>query len=77
MQNYILVVSDLVKTLLETHPLPWANLAVGDYRHVVATSTKAIILKTRDAAVAGEVLTLANSLGRRAHRHDKQQEVRA
>lgn len=77
MQNYILVVSDLVKTLLETHPLPWANLVVGDHRHIVATSTKAIILRTRDAAVAGEVLTLANSLGRSALRYDKQQEVRA
>ena len=66
MQNYILVVSDLVRTLLETHPLPWASLVVGDHRHIVATSTKVIILKTRDAAVAGEVLTLANSLGKRA-----------
>jgi hypothetical protein len=65
MQNYILVVSDLVKTLLDEHPLPWANLTVGKYQHVIATSTKKIILRTRDAAVAGEVLTLANTLGGR------------
>lgn len=65
MHNYILVVSDLVRTLLDEHPLPWANLTVGEHRHVIATSTKKIILRTRDAAVAGEVLALANTLGGR------------
>lgn len=75
MQNYILVVSDLVRTLLETHPLPWASLVVGEERHVIATSTKVIILKTHDAAVAGEVLTLANSLGMRAKRKVSEKHV--
>lgn len=61
MQNYALVAFDLVKTLLETHPLPWKVISLNGEQTVIATSTKAVIIKTRDPAVASEVVIFANA----------------
>lgn len=61
MQNYALVAFDLVKTLVEIHPLPWKIITVNGEQIVVATATKAVIIKTRDPAVASEVVIFANA----------------
>jgi len=61
MHNYHAVVADLIKTLLEKDPLPWASQRVNDETYIIATTTRTVIIKTKDPAVASEVLAFANA----------------
>jgi hypothetical protein len=65
MQNYALIAFDLVKTLVESNPLPWSVITVNGEQTVIATSTKAVMIKTRDPAVASQVVIFANACNKK------------
>ncbi len=68
MYHYFYVASDLIKTLVSAHPLPWEVLTIGTTRKIIATTTKAVILNTTDPAVAAQVMAMANTPKSAQHR---------